>query len=428
MANEEYIEDELGHQLIDEVLKFINVRKVKKVIQEKPPHIKKHEVLNFKGVKHLTFVKFFEENFPILKWGTTNEFFGSIKETEAWFRSQYDWNSTEFFYTRKHKIVPLMYRVERSRYDKNFITDFFLYFDPPPTAFRGIENFGDKDLQLDEFTLIIEDDLILYYDTDDLIFYLNPKKHLEENNNNPFYLILRLLAGYKKKSGDKNKIHIVYRGDLGFDKMAFDVKKVDIDVNLNYNDGFTEISESIIKNLNDKKKTGLYILSGETGTGKTSFIRYLAGKVKRDIIFVSPDMVNYITDPSFIPFLMNNSNSVLIIEDAEPALQKRDGGSRTGAISNILNLTDGLLSDCLNISIVATFNTKTKVLDEALLRKGRLVKSYSFERLAADKSIKLLEKLGHKGISVSQDMTLSEIYFYGEDNKKDQYNKNKIGF
>ena len=53
MANEEYIEDELGHQLIDEVLKFINVRKVKKVIQEKPPHIKKHEVLNFKGVKHL---------------------------------------------------------------------------------------------------------------------------------------------------------------------------------------------------------------------------------------------------------------------------------------------------------------------------------------------------------------------------------------
>jgi len=428
VANEEYIEDELGHQLIDEVLKFINVRKVKKVIQEKPPHIKKHEVLNFKGVKHLTFVKFFEENFPILKWGTTNEFFGSIKETEAWFRSQYDWNSTEFFYTRKHKIVPLMYRVERSRYDKNFITDFFLYFDPPPTAFRGIENFGDKDLQLDEFTLIIEDDLILYYDTDDLIFYLNPKKHLEENNNNPFYLILRLLAGYKKKSGDKNKIHIVYRGDLGFDKMAFDVKKVDIDVNLNYNDGFTEISESIIKNLNDKKKTGLYILSGETGTGKTSFIRYLAGKVKRDIIFVSPDMVNYITDPSFIPFLMNNSNSVLIIEDAEPALQKRDGGSRTGAISNILNLTDGLLSDCLNISIVATFNTKTKVLDEALLRKGRLVKSYSFERLAADKSIKLLEKLGHKGISVSQDMTLSEIYFYGEDNKKDQYNKNKIGF
>ena len=81
----------------------------------------------------------------------------------------------------------------------------------------------------------------------------------------------------------------------------------------------------------------------------TTYIRYLAGKLKRDIIFISPDMVYHITAPDFIPFLLNNSNSILIIEDAEPALQKRSNGKQFGAISNILNMTDGLLSDCLNI-------------------------------------------------------------------------------
>ena len=66
---------------------------------------------------------------------------------------------------------------------------------------------------------------------------------------------------------------------------------------------------------------------------------------------------------------MDNSDAILILEDAESALQKRDG--RSGAVSNILNLTDGLLSDCLNISIVATFNTETKNIDEALAFTGK---------------------------------------------------------
>ena len=140
-------------------------------------------------------------------------------------------------------------------------------------------------------------------------------------------------------------------------------------------------------------------------------------------------MVNYITDPSFIPFLMKNSDSVLIIEDAEPVLQKRDGSDRTSAISNILNLTDGLLSDCLNISIVATFNTDTKNLDEALLRKGRLINSYSFEKLTKEKSEILLKKLGHN-VEVTKPMTLAEIYFYGKDNKGLSFKQKKgnIGF
>ena len=408
-------------------------RKVKGAIRGQLPTIKDHEILNFKEVKRIPFSKLGEHPWIKFEWGDTNNFYVNghdrLQGLDAWYRSQYEWDSVEYFYHKVNGIPPLTYRIEKKRFDTSFITDFFSYFNPPTSAYRAVENFGDKDLNLKEFTLLIEDDLVLEYDTEDLSFYINPKKHLKvDAHENPFYNILCLLAGYKKKSTDKNKIHVVYKGDYGFDKMAFDVKKKNIDIDLNYNDDFKEVSEYIIKSLNNKKKTGLYLLNGEPGTGKTTYIRYLASKLNRNIIFVSPDMVDHITDPSFIPFLMNNSDSVLIIEDAEPALQKRDGTARHGAISNILNLTDGLLSDCLNISIVATFNTKQRIIDEALLRQGRLLKSYTFDKLSADKAQVLMERLGYKE-EIKKDMTLAEIYFYGEDNKKGVYGSDEgMGF
>jgi ATP-dependent 26S proteasome regulatory subunit len=207
---------------------------------------------------------------------------------------------------------------------------------------------------------------------------------------------------------------VVYRTDHGFQKKPFQVKKKKINIEDNYNDDFPKVSEDIIKKLNNKGKTGLVILHGDPGTGKTTYIRYLAGRLKRDIIFISPDMVSHITSPEFIPFLMDNSNAILIIEDAEPALQKRQGDTRSGAVSNILNMTDGLLSDCLNISIVATFNTKMSEVDEALRRQGRLLREYKFDKLDVHKAQALMDKIGKKA-KVTEPMSLAQIYFYGEE-------------
>ena len=163
----------------------------------------------------------------------------------------------------------------------------------------------------------------------------------------------------------------------------------------------------------------------------TTFIRYLAGKLKRNIIFISPDMVDHITEPEFIPFLMENSDAILILEDAEGALQKRDLQGRTGAVSNILNLTDGLLSDCLNISIVATFNTATKNIDDALLRKGRLLKAYKFDKLNIEKTKVLMAKEGHRIEDVKKPMSLADIYYFDDEVKGNQeafFEEKKVGF
>lgn len=403
---------------------------------EYTPRVENHDILNFKNIKRLSFKnlkKEFIKNFEkgdcnkIFQWANHNNYLPKDSH-ETYLESYYNTDYTKFLYRRINNFNPICFSIDKDRCNPTFMTDFFKYLSPPAESCIFYENYGSNDLTLTESVTLIEKDLIMHNDSNFIFFYLNPDKHLRYSEYNAFWWILRLLASYKKNSSEKNKIHIVYRGEYGFDKQAFDVKKVKVDIDLNYNDGFKPISEKIIDSLNKNKSAGLYILSGEPGVGKTTYLRYLAGKVKRNIIFVSPDMVNHITEPAFIPFLMNNSDSVLIIEDGEPALEKRDGALRHGAISNILNLTDGLLSDCLNISIVVTFNTKTKKLDDALLRKGRLIHNYQFEPLCAEKSKKLLEKLGHN-VDVKNPMTVAEIYNYGKDDNSSGLLETKpVGF
>jgi ATP-dependent 26S proteasome regulatory subunit len=66
-----------------------------------------------------------------------------------------------------------------------------------------------------------------------------------------------------------------------------------------------------------------------------------------------------------------------------------------------------LLSDCANIQVVATFNTDILNIDEALLRKGRLIAKYEFKELEEDKVKLLAEKIG---VNISGKQKLSDIY------------------
>lgn len=334
------------------------------------------------------------------------------------------------FYAYKYHCInnkyPFVYRFEEYNLDK-FITDLFKHTSVPYYSYNKTVYQNTTTLKITSIFIGFEKDLLLYIDSSSagIIYYSSEQEH---NKSSFFHTLMSLLKSYRKPLISKNKINIVYRTSHGFDKKGFNVNKININIEENYNDDFLDMSNKIITGLNDKNKTNLVILSGEPGTGKTSFIRYLTTKVKKNIIFISPDMVDSITDPAFIPFLMSNNDSVLIIEDAEPALETRSTGGRSSAVSNVLNLTDGLLSDCLKLSIVATFNTDKKTLDEALLRKGRLLMNYKFNRLNVEKSKNLLKKLGHKEVEVTEPMTLSDIYFYGTDNNAANAKNSRIGF
>jgi SpoVK/Ycf46/Vps4 family AAA+-type ATPase len=184
-----------------------------------------------------------------------------------------------------------------------------------------------------------------------------------------------------------------------------------MELDLNYGESFKEVHQTIIGRLNKKNDKGIILLHGQHGTGKTSYIKYLTSLIEdKDILFIPPSMAEMLSDPSMIPFLMDHKDSILIIEDAERVIGDRESGNVSSAgVSNVLNLTDGILGDCLSIQIIATFNMRKENIDKALLRKGRLIAEHKFDKLNVEDTNKLLKHL-NKDTEVKEGMTLADIY------------------
>lgn len=183
-----------------------------------------------------------------------------------------------------------------------------------------------------------------------------------------------------------------------------------VDIELNYGKSFANAHNVILNRLNTKFDSGIILLHGIAGSGKTSYIKYLTSLIDdKDIIFIPPSTAEALSEPSIIPFLMEHRNSILIIEDAEKVISDRENGGSSVGVSNILNLTDGILGDCLSIQIIATFNMRKEKIDKALLRPGRLIAEWQFKELSKDDTNILLNKLG-KDIVSDKGFTLAEIY------------------
>lgn len=234
----------------------------------------------------------------------------------------------------------------------------------------------------------------------------------------------------EKLQTKKKKANIqLVKSDMGhLDTEDYDLMVSPVDLELNYGKEFKKIHKVIVDRLNKTNDKGIILLHGDPGTGKTSYIKYLTSLIKdKDILFIPPSMAEMLSEPTIIPFLMDHKNSILIIEDAERVISDREGNGSPAGVSNILNLTDGILGDCLNIQVIATFNMKREKIDQALLRKGRLIAEHKFEKLNVDDTNKLLKYLKKNHI-VEEGMVLADIYNIDSEVFKTTNKTNKIGF
>lgn len=78
------------------------------------------------------------------------------------------------------------------------------------------------------------------------------------------------------------------------------------------------------------------------------------------------------------------------------------------------------------IQVICSFNTDISKVDNALMRKGRLIAKYEFGELAI-KARSLSEKLGFKTY-INTPMTLGAIYNQGEKDFQPVIKRNAIGF
>lgn len=203
------------------------------------------------------------------------------------------------------------------------------------------------------------------------------------------------------------EINVITQNSYGLELKPLPITQTSLDISLYYNDNFKPVDELIRKRLNQKSDKGIVLLHGLPGTGKTTYLRHLIGTVNKRVMFMSPAIAGSLTNPEFIDLLLDNPNCILIIEDAENIIMDRKF-NHNSAVANLLNIGDGLLSDCLNVQIICTFNSSLTSIDNALRRKGRLIAEYEFGKLTVEKAQQLGDHL-KLGVDVKYPMTLAEL-------------------
>ncbi len=288
---------------------------------------------------------------------------------------------------------------------------------------------ADKEPELNHYALLPGPHLLLLFDRQSTygdqgaeLFY-SPRTDADLLAKVRALLVAQLGNGHIERS--RIKVLQLINKELAFSPLPLKIPALDLDTS--YNSDLLPVHEAVVKRLQTPEDKGLVILHGPAGTGKTSYIRHLCGLTDKPKLFIPPNLALRIADPEFINLLHDNTNSILLIEDAEELLTKRDA-TGSNAVSNLLNLSDGLLSDGFHIQIICTFNADLARIDKALLRKGRLIASYAFAPLEQAKAQALATTLGQT-TPVTEAMSLADIYNREEPTfVSEPKNTGRIGF
>ena len=254
------------------------------------------------------------------------------------------------------------------------------------------------------------DQTIIILDNDSLVVFDDGWCELLHNGKIENWLSEFTVAMSVFKVRERRKpleINLIVEASYGLDLRSMEIKRTKLDLDLFYEDEFKPVDQVIQERLGKKEDKGIVLLHGLPGTGKTTYLRYLIGRIKKRVLFVSPNIAKNLMNPEFIDLLIDNPNTVVIIEDAENIIMDRRtaGGS---SVSNLLNISDGLLADFLNVQLICTFNSSLTMIDSALLRKGRLIAKYEFGKLSVGKAQALSDHLGFDTL-ICKPMTIAEV-------------------
>lgn len=342
-------------------------------------------------------------------WDYIIKKFGIIDETNIITNTEIEMDEKN----KKHKLYKYIIKCELNA--KDYI---YLMFND---ELRGWEDsdYHEYVTEADKSNKIYN--MIIYYDNQQI-----STKKLEDT-------VVKDLLECSYVPSTKNQFFTISTNQFGFTLKASYIKEMEIDLDLNYGEKFVPIHEKILEKLKNKSH-GLFLLHGEPGTGKTTYIRKLISLLseKKTIIYVPSYMMASISDPEFISFIASFKNTILLLEDAENILSTTIN-DRSQAVSNILNMTDGLLNDYMDVQIIATFNTNAKLIDGALKRAGRLQVNYKFDKLNKKDANKLAKVIGKDKLFgldriFNEPVTLAEIYDGSDQIIEDDLSEKKIGF
>jgi len=252
----------------------------------------------------------------------------------------------------------------------------------------------------------------------DITIYYSSSEDADEVNE-----IIKSLSEYQviDDSEDGHNLNVVSLSNNSIELEEIKYDDIDIDNIEEYysKQTFKDLSKWLKKS--KKQQSGLSILYGKRGTGKSSAIKYLATKLDRNLIFVPNNLVDLtINSSDFSKFLRKHENPILILDDCEMIFNEFFTKSNI-IVNNLMQLVDGLLSN--KLSIITIFNVEDKSeIDHNLIECNNLIDIIEFTDLSNSEANQLSELLGYKQ-KHKNDIRLLDLI---KNNKSD--NKKRLGF
>lgn len=111
-----------------------------------------------------------------------------------------------------------------------------------------------------------------------------------------------------------------------------------------------------------------FLLYGQPGTGKSSFVAAMAKFLQYDIYSIDMSKISSDSDMTIL-LLQTAPKSLILVEDLDRHLMKR---STATSLSGVLNFMDGIASYCGEERVVVFTMSDKSGIDEAALRPGRV--------------------------------------------------------
>ena len=204
------------------------------------------------------------------------------------------------------------------------------------------------------------------------------------------------------------------------------------DLALHYGDDFPDWDRRLVGLLNTHD-SGVSILRGPPGTGKTTYLRHLIHKLQASHRFFCLPVSQHqaLCHPGMTGFWAGQAvrhpgqRNIVVLEDAEALLTTRHAGNHD-SLTNLLNVSDGLVGDFLKVQLICTVNCPLDSLDPAVTRMGRMLAGREFRRLSRAEGLRLAaaKKLTPPD---QEDYSLAELYNSGQQVKA-EFAERRIGF
>jgi hypothetical protein len=161
--------------------------------------------------------------------------------------------------------------------------------------------------------------------------------------------------------------------ELNYSSLRIENIKV-FNLGIKYDKEFREQYAKMLHFFKAGTDSGLILLFGKIGTGKTTFVKHLIHQTDRQVFFIPNHLIDVIKPELLIKCLINNRDAIVVIED--------DDGRMINDLLEIshpiLNFLDSLIADALGIIMICVSNTESAHIKQPYLRTGKLIASCAF--------------------------------------------------